>query len=265
MVPQLLNSLRISTPHSNSYSPSISILLPHYSNFTQSNLIMPNMIDNSQLSLPKNHHQGDISEANTSVSSRQNLQNTSENTVHNPSDNKILINESTMPRSNLQINNNIRNSSSRTTRYGLTIDSNSEREIDLNEVTNQLHNQFEREMTYLGEDSSVSTNVLNNQSTRSRAVRPNSISIAMCLHKNTSVTKKHNECNAADRYFLNDTKLNMTIKFSNHQTEPAPHIFIRGAMQKLVVEDISTNSMNYTMHYFAEKALELLMLPLLTS
>ena len=103
------------------------------------------------------------------------MRNTSENTVHNPNENQSLINESTMPRSNLQINNNSRNSSSCTTRHGLTIDNNSEREINLNEVTNQLHNQFEREMTCLGEASSSSTNASNNQSTCGRAVMPNSI------------------------------------------------------------------------------------------
>ena len=177
---------------------------------------MFNIIDNSQLSLPKNHHQSGISEANASASSRQSLRNTSENRVQNPNDNQRLINESTMPRSNLQINNNSRNSSSRTTTHGLTINSSSEREINLNKVINLFHNQFEREMAYLGDASSSSTNASNNQPTHVRAVRPNSIPIDTCSCKNASVTKKYNECNAADRQFLNDAKWKMIIKFSNH-------------------------------------------------
>ena len=42
-----LSSLRISTPHSDSCSQLLSNLLPRCSNVTQSNLIMPNMVDNS--------------------------------------------------------------------------------------------------------------------------------------------------------------------------------------------------------------------------
>ena len=63
--------------------------------------------------------------------------------------------------------------------------------------------------------------------------------------------KTHNECNAADLQFLNATKWKMTNKFSNRQTESAPHVIVSGAMQKTVVKDTSTNPMNFPMHHFA--------------
>ena len=45
----------------------------------------------------------------------------------------------------------------------------------------------------------------------------------------------------------------MTIKFSNCQSEPAPHDLVRSVTQERVVEDASTNPINFPMHCFAGK------------
>jgi len=171
-----------------------------------------------------NVNQNLAQENNNNPSGERNVHNNSSSSHQSSLENNSIL------ELNNNTNRNVREQQNHF-RHGLTLDSFSERQIELNHIPQSLDNQFEREFTY---------NLPDNTS-RQDPLEERNIKIDIYLHKNNKFTKRYNDRNESDVKYLNETKFKIPLEFNNNSDTLLPFIKIRKEIQQVIKEDISTN------------------------